>query len=215
MPRRTRSDYDRLGYDRNVFINCPFDRQYEKMFRAIVFTVQQCGFSARCALEVNDTSQTRIEKIYNIIEECRYGIHDLSRVEVSSPSQLPRFNMPLELGIFLGAKRYGDERQRQKMGIVLDREQFRYQRFCSDIAGQDIAAHHGRVGGVIEAAHGFLAGIQRDSILIGPTRIRERYNAFLSELPTAARGVGLENAEVKFVNLTHLVSAWLQAHPLP
>ena len=215
MPRGARLNYDQIGYDRNVFINCPFDRQYEKMFRAIVFTVQQCGFSARCALEVNDTSQTRIEKIFDLIEKCRLGIHDLSRVEVSSSSQLPRFNMPLELGIFFGAKRYGGDRQQQKMGIVMDRDQYRYQQFCSDIAGQDISAHRGQVDGVIEAVHGFMAGIRPDVILIGPTKIRERYNAFLSELPAAARKVGLEDEEVRFGSLTHLVSAWLQEHPLP
>ena len=33
---------------------------------------------------------------------------------------MPRFNMPLELGIFLGAKRYGTGRQKQKITLVLD-----------------------------------------------------------------------------------------------
>src|SRR5262249_5963635 len=30
---------------------------------------------------------------------CKYGIHDISRTEVTSASGLPRFNMPLELGV--------------------------------------------------------------------------------------------------------------------
>ena len=56
---------------------------------------------------MDDGGQTRIDKLYGLIEACRYGIHDLSRTELDATPRLPRFNMPLELGIFLGAKRYG------------------------------------------------------------------------------------------------------------
>ena len=38
-------------YHENVFVNCPFDKQYEKNFRAIVFAIQANGFYPRCALE--------------------------------------------------------------------------------------------------------------------------------------------------------------------
>jgi hypothetical protein len=88
-----------------VFINCPFDSRYQKFFDAIVFTVIRCGFDARCAREIDDGSGTRIDKIMNLIEACPYGIHDISRTELDTASNLPRFNMPLELGIFLGARR--------------------------------------------------------------------------------------------------------------
>ena len=52
-------------YTDNVFINCPFDSAYKPLFDAIVFAVHDCGFVARCALEEEDTSQVRIDKIYN------------------------------------------------------------------------------------------------------------------------------------------------------
>ena len=139
MPKAASADYDL-----NVFVNCPFDAQYLKLFNAIVFTVHDCGFVARCALEITDTSQVRISKIFSIISDCRIGVHDLSRTEVRGPARLPRFNMPLELGMFLGAKQYGDITQQRKICLVLDRKPFRYQMFCSDIAGQDIAAHGGK-----------------------------------------------------------------------
>lgn len=60
-------------------------------------------------MELDDGGQTRIDKLYGLIGECRYGIHDLSRTELDDVNQLPRFNMPLELGLFLGAKRYGGQ----------------------------------------------------------------------------------------------------------
>ena len=92
----------------SVFINCPFDRQYQPLFDAVVFCVVACGFEPRCTLELTDAGEVRIENIYRLIGQCNHSIHDISRTEVDDqPYQLPRFNMPLELGIFLGAKRFG------------------------------------------------------------------------------------------------------------
>ena len=101
-------------YTRNVFINCPFDEAYLSIFHAIIFTVFDCGYTPRCSLEIEDSSEVRIEKIAKVISECKYGIHDISRTEFDKDTNLPRFNMPLELGMFLGAKRFGDDEQRKK-----------------------------------------------------------------------------------------------------
>src|SRR5258708_5683890 len=100
-------------YDISVFINCPFDRAYKPLFNSLVFATIYCGFRARCALEIDDGSQVRIDKIFAAIEECRFGIHDLSRTQLDNGTGLPRFNMPLELGMFLGAKRFGDRLQKR------------------------------------------------------------------------------------------------------
>lgn len=76
----------------------------------------------RCALEIQDSSQTRIDKIFRIISECRYGMHDICRTEPDPATNLPRFNMPLELGIFLGAKHFGDNYQNLKVCLILDKD---------------------------------------------------------------------------------------------
>lgn len=107
-------------YRFNVFINCPFDPNYKLLFDAIVFAVYDCGFIGRCALEEDDGSQIRVQKIFEIISKCRLGIHDLSRVEIDRSTKLPRFNMPLELGAFLGAKYYGNGNQKSKSCLILD-----------------------------------------------------------------------------------------------
>ena len=103
----------------DVFINGPFDADFNPIFQALIFTIYACGFRPRSARELDDSGQTRIDKLYNIIEECRYGIHDLSRTELDDKYWLPRFNMPLELGLFLGAKRYGDTAQGKKRLLIL------------------------------------------------------------------------------------------------
>jgi hypothetical protein len=93
-------------YDRTVFINCPFDAAYAPIFEAIVFTIHDAGFLPTCARERLDSSQVRIDKITRLIGQSRYSIHDLSRTEIDAATALPRFNMPLELGIDLGCKSF-------------------------------------------------------------------------------------------------------------
>ena len=114
----------------HVFINCPFDDEYQPLFRALVFAVMDCGFFPRCALERDDGSETRIEKIRRIIGESEFGLHDISRTELDAVNGLPRFNMPLELGIYLGARYFG--RPHGGMAcVIFDRERYRHQKFCT------------------------------------------------------------------------------------
>jgi hypothetical protein len=88
-------------FSESVFINCPFDRPYWPIFEAIVFCIIHCRFVRRSALDELDSGQLRLEKIQQIIRNSKYGIHDLSRIELSAESALSRFNMPFELGLDL------------------------------------------------------------------------------------------------------------------
>jgi hypothetical protein len=201
-------------YEVGVFINCPFDARYRKLFHATVFTVSDCGFQPRCALEAEDGGEERIRKIKRIIRECRYGIHDISRVEVDAKSRLPRFNMPLELGLFLGAQEYGVDEQKEKRSLVLDSVPYRYQKFCSDIAGQDIRAHGDRPVKAVGAVRAMLATALGGFRLPGPARIMERYSAFQVELPALCRETGVAIDELQFVELRALIETWIADHPV-
>lgn len=199
-------------YVANVFINCPFDDGYSSFFDAIVFAIHDCGFIARCAKEVRDSGGTRIRRILDIIRECRYGIHDISRTELDDVNQLPRFNMPLELGLFLGAKEFGDEKQDQKVCLILDRAPYRYQKFCSDIAGQDIASHDGKVETLIGEVRDWLSDSVEDLIPTGG-KIHERYEAFREDLPMMTEPVHITPEEMTFVDFRNFVASWLEANP--
>jgi len=154
-------------FDSRVFINCPLDAQYKPIFEAIVFAVLDCGLDPSCALEIDDASEVRIDKIFNIIAECKYGIHDISRTEAAPATGLPRFNMPLELGMFLAAKRFGVGKQKRKVCLILDSTPYRYQQFISDIAGQDIQIHNNSVGEAITAVRNWLRNATRLTALPG------------------------------------------------
>jgi hypothetical protein len=200
-------------YEHSVFINCPFDDQYRSLFEAIVFTVQDCGFFARCAREVSDSSQVRIEKIFKIISQCRYGIHDISRVELDPRRHLPRFNMPLELGVFLGAKRYGSRNQRRKSCLVLDRKQYRYQHFCSDIRGQDISAHNGAPKTAIRLVRDWLNDSVSDVRIPSGSIIAKRYHLFETELPIFSQSLKKIPGELTFIDFRNLAIDWLKDNP--
>jgi hypothetical protein len=199
-------------YDHDVFVNCPFDPQYRELFDAIVFTIHDCGYVARSALEVRDASQVRIEKITAIISECRFGLHDISRTEPDAANGLPRFNMPLELGLFLGAKRFGDTTQRLKNCLVLDTERYRYQKFISDIAGQDVSAHGGDVVRAIRVVRDWLSDAAGKAVKIpGGAAIAKRYEVFRSELPATSAKLGVEVDELTFNGYVVQVEEWLKA----
>ncbi len=200
-------------YSKNIFINCPFDEMYLSIFRAVVFTVFDCGYAARCALEVSDSSEVRIDKTLRIISECKYGINDISRTELDEGASLPRFNMPLELGIFLGAKHFGDELQRKKSCLILDKEPYRYQSFISDIAGQDIQSHNNDASNAVRIVRNWLRSVSGRITIPGGDEITRRYHKFIRELPLICKGLKLTTDEMTFNDFTYIVSEWLRQNP--
>ena len=200
------------SYEESIFLNCPFDLEYRPIFQALVFVVHECGYFARCALEVEDSGQVRIQKIEQIIAECRFGVHDISRTKPDPENQLPRFNMPLELGLFLGAKRYGDARQQTKSCKILDTERFRFQKFCSDIAGQDISAHGGDPEKAVKAVRDWLRSSRPDILIPSGSKIVERYRQFQDDLPMLCETFRLDVEELTFIDLQNIVVEWLRAN---
>jgi hypothetical protein len=197
----------------DVFINCPFDDDYAPVFRALIFAIFACGFRARSARELDDGGQTRIDKLYNLIDECRYGIHDISRTQLDPVNNLPRFNMPLELGIFLGAKRYGGKEQKLKRLLVMDIEQYRYQMFISDLSGVDIHEHGSDPIIALRRTRDWLANVSRRQ-LPSSNRLAGIYADFSVDLPIVAAQLDFDPAHIPYVDYERLVVNWLIAAPI-
>jgi len=185
-----------VPYDRQVFLNCPFDDDYYPLLRAAVFTIQACGFTARIALENTGSESVRLDRLVRMIGQCGLGIHDLSRVRLTSPTDLPRFNMPFECGVFYGARRFGAQAQRRKRFLLLDQEPFQYQKTMSDVAGLDPRAHGNDPEKLIACIRDFLAeGL--DPMPMGPTRISALYREFLLALPSLTANAEVTLAEIE------------------
>jgi len=205
MPGREPS---RPDYEQSVFINCPFDDDYRPLFHAVVFTVHVLGLVPRCSLEASDSGSVRIQTIISLIEYCRWGIHDISRTELNA-NGLPRFNMPLELGIFLGAQRLGSRSQKRKSCLVLDRDPYRYQEFISDIAGQDIASHGGEPVKAISAVRNWLATSMRNQSFPGGRDIGVRFRQFQRDLPGTCLKLKIQPDELTFAEYSRITFDWL------
>ena len=146
-----------IGLDPNtgVFINCPFDRNFEPILHAIVFTIACCGFMPRSAIESGAGAVPRMERIVRAIEGSRYSIHDFSRCRGEGDANLARFNMPLELGIAM-AQRFGRARRRRTHDWLLVPAGHDYQRFVSDLAGYDPVPYDGTAETAVPAVMAWL-----------------------------------------------------------
>ena len=206
----TRVSQQAVKYDQSVFINCPFDWDYETLIRALVFAVYFCGLLPRSAAESESSSDDRLEKIINIIGQCKYGIHDLSRMELDPGTTLPRFNMPFELGLFYGALKLGDTQQRDKNCLVIDTEQHRYRKSLSDWSGKDIKPHKNDPGLAIGAVRNWIASQIRKRAIPSGSIIAEKYKIFDEQLPVQCAGLELDPDDLTYNDFCTLVEGWLE-----
>lgn len=202
------------NYNKNVFLNCPFDDEYKILFNAIIFTVSDCSYLPRCALEIQDSSQNRLEKIIKIINDCQFAIHDLSRTTPDKHNNLPRFNMPFELGLFIGAKHYGNKYHKTKNCLILDSEAYRFQKFISDIAGHDIGTHENDVKKIIYLVRNWLSHFYQKIKIPSADYIYDRYKDFQNDIPALCKKSKFSINNLLFREYHYLVSGWLVENPI-
>src|SRR5258708_10686064 len=71
-----------------------FRSKYARLSDALIFAIRDCGFAARSALEVEDSGKARVEKILDIIEQSKFGIHDISRAGLRSEEHTSELQSP-------------------------------------------------------------------------------------------------------------------------
>ena len=160
-------------------------------------------------MEADDAGEERLTKVMRIIAECRLGVHDLSRKTADAGSGMSRFNMPFEMGVFLGAAKYG---RRKKSLLVMEAERFDYHKFISDISGRDIRHHGNDPARVIVQIRDWLNAQKIVPSLPGGRAIVSLYEKFQTALPRALTERQLTVAEIGpgcFINWADLVSTWL------
>jgi hypothetical protein len=206
----------------NVFINCPFDTGYRDCFEAIVFACYACGFVPRSALSVSGRKILRFSALRDLVKDCDVGVHDLSRIEPDDKGR-PRFNMPFELGFFLGAKEYGGKRHRAKHTLVMVRDKHEMGAYLSDLAGLDPAPHGNDPKKVIRHVRETLGHfrtsddpLQRPRTAVpGPLDIATEFQRFKLDLPRVARSRGFDattfNVLDAHMDYCHAVNAFLTA----
>lgn len=183
-----------MSFNQNVFINCPFDNEYRKLLRPLLFTIVYIGLEPQIS-ETTDSGEQRVNSIQNLILNSKYSIHDLSRIEVQNKKDLPRFNMPFELGLDIGCKRFGVGNLLEKRCLILEKEQYRYQKVLSDIAGNDIAAHKEDAQTLIRKIRNWFVN-QSMQNLSSANVIWNSFNEFESSLAETLKEEGFDQQDI-------------------
>ena len=163
------------------------------------------------ARERLDSSQIRLHKITDLIASSRYSIHDLSRTTLDEASALPRFNMPLELGIDLGCKTFNADCHDKSL-LIFDSEQYRFQKFVSDLSGLDIQQHGNSPKAAVSRVRDWLRTETGKSGIPGGAAIYKRYEEFRADLPAICAELKLDVAELTFADFSYTVAKWLETH---
>lgn len=172
-----------MRFEQNVFINCPFDKDFKPLLKALVFEIIYLGFFPKLSQTLSSSS-IRVNQIKDLIKSCKFGIHDLSRSKALTIGELPRFNMPYELGLDIGALEYGNKKLKTKKILILETERYHYQKVISDIAGQDIENHNDDPKTLVTKVRNWFSANFPDNIIVGQSVIWIAYNQFIYDLNT-------------------------------
>jgi len=151
------------------------------------------------------------KKIISLISVSRYSIHDLSRTALDATDALPRFNMPLELGIDLGCKAFNPNCA-DKSFLIFDTEQYRFQKFVSDLGGQDIHQHGNSAKTAVTRVRDWLRTESGRTDLPGGATIFARYENFRADQPAICAELKLDLAQLTFLDFSYTIARWLERH---
>jgi hypothetical protein len=184
-----------MPFNTNVFINCPFDSEYSILLRPLIFTLIYFDLQPRLS-QTKSSSNIRINQIKEHIRESKYGIHDLSRSKPMKKNELPRFNMPYELGLDIGCAEYGGKKFKAKKILILETERCHYQKVLSDIAGQDIESHNDDPKTLVKKIRNWFSTVDEIKEYPGANEIWFAYNQFYDDLSSKLSSKGYTQDDI-------------------
>jgi hypothetical protein len=168
----------------SVFLNIPYDARFQPLYLAYIVGLTELGLKPKATLAIPGGAR-RLDRIFELLQGCRYSVHDLSRVELDkAPPPTPRFNMPLELGLAIAWAKLNPGRHTWFVCESIDR---RAQKSVSDLNGSDFNIHNGTPEGVMrELNNAFVRPVYRPTV---PKMMRS-YEALKRLLPTLKSNSG-------------------------
>lgn len=190
---------DDSDFEKNVFVNCPFDSKFKALLRPLIFTILYFDFNPRIVSERSDSAEQRIEKITEFIGASKYSIHDLFRLKSQKKNELARHNMPFELGLDYGCRKFGESRFQTKKFLVLETKRYDYSKALSDLAGIDIKTHNDEPEDIIRSVRNWFV----DTVGLGSakpaTAIYFDFTDFMSDFDIERRAEGFKDKDM-FLN---------------
>lgn len=194
-----------MSFQKNVFINCPFDSDYRNLLKPIIFTIKKSGLIPRIASERFDSGEVRFDKISELILESKYSIHDLSRNKSSVKKEYYRLNMPFELGVDLGCKIYNPiKKYRNKKFLILESEKYSVQKALSDYSFADCKCHQNDSETLVALIRNWFVetGLMH---ITPPSKIWDEYNLFQSTLYTIKKSHGFSVKDISEITIPEYI----------
>ncbi len=170
-----------MPFETNVFINCPFDDDFKVLLRPLVFSLIYFQLEPKIS-QTESSANVRINQIKEHIRNSKYSIHDLSRSKPMKKNELPRFNMPYELGLDIGCAEFGLKKYREKRILILETDRYHYQKVLSDISGQDIENHDNAPATLLRKVRNWFSTIDDSKNYPSANIVWNAYNQFYDDI---------------------------------
>lgn len=192
-------------FEKNVFINCPFDEEYYEILRPILFTIIYLGFNPRIASERSDSGEHRISKICELINKSKFSIHDLSRLKAKEKNEFYRLNMPFELGIEYGCRHFASDHLSGKKCLILEKEKHDFKKALSDLSGVDIKSHGNDPPKAVIAVRNWFVDTVGLIRVDSPTVIWYKFTAFADDFYTRRKDEGFTDEDLNMMPVTEYI----------
>ncbi len=201
----------RGDFHSKIFINCPFDDDYTRLLRPLLFSAVRTGLTVRIASEIFDSGVARIHRICDLVRESKYSVHDLSRMRASFEGEIHRMNMPFELGLDIGCRVFSRGLMSQKRCLILETEQYEYQKALSDLSNSDIKRHRDEPEELIRQVRNWFVEVGINGVPSG-TMIWEQFNEFMANFYHEREAEGFRGKDLDMMPVPEylgFIEAWV------
>jgi hypothetical protein len=181
----------------------------------MLFTLVYVGLVPRLASEKSDSLEQRLEKILHLIKECKYSIHDLSRLKAERARQFFRLNMPFELGIDYGCRRIANDHLRTKRSLILERKKYDIQKALSDLNGVDIKSHNNNPVLTVRALQHWCIETIGLTDIDSPSVIWDKFNEFSYDFYLRRKAQGYSKKDLKVMPVPQyikFITQWVNSN---
>jgi hypothetical protein len=151
----------------DLFLNIPYDKEFKNLYLAYIAGICAFGLLPRATLEIPGGAR-RLDRIFHLIQGCRYAVHDLSRVELDPHRPCtPVLTCASNSGFpWLGSARH--------VWFVFEKKERRLMKSLSDLNGTDAYIHHGGASGVFRELSNALVRRPRQPSVLQMRRVYEQ-----------------------------------------
>jgi hypothetical protein len=119
--------------------------------------------------------------------------------------EIYRLNMPFELGIEYGCRLFGSSRHHGKKCLVLEKDQYEFQKAISDLSGIDIKHHNNEPVGMVRAVRNWFVETVGLRHVHSAARIWYRFTDFASDFYDARVRDGFTDEDLNIMPIPEYV----------